>query len=111
MDAVKYLKEKARMCKLNSCSVCSLGNENNGTGFSCEKLEFNNPEKAVAAVEKWSAENPQKTMLQDFLEKHPNAPRLENGDLMACPFDLGYTKDANCYGEDCTACWNRQLEG
>lgn len=68
MDAVEYLKEKARMIKAGggvlcgiSCNECPLYDENNGMKVNCEKIESLYPEKAVAIVEKWSAEHQKKT--------------------------------------------------
>lgn len=107
MDAVKYLKERSRMCDTFglSCSGCPLGN----SVEDCDDLQRERPEKAVEIVEKWSAENPQKTMLQDFLEKYPNARVDSKGRPVSCPVNLGYPTD--CKSVKCSDCWNRPLEG
>lgn len=57
-------------------------------------------------------EHPPKTMLQDFLEKYPNAPLNINGDYPeCCPFMLGYKK-GDCIKPrgTCVECWNRPVE-
>lgn len=79
MDAVEYLKEKARMtCSNNggSCNIdcydCPLGSKNNGD-MLCTVLEAVQPEKAIAIVKKWAAEHPVKTRQSEFLKMFPNA--------------------------------------
>ena len=125
MDAVKNLKEKRRM--LNSlgrkfqrcggvlCSDCPLSNINNGKGLSCSDFEAEYPEEVVAMVEKWAAEHPQKTMLQDFLERYPNAPLDKiDGTPIICPYEIGYEErclDRDCNYIGCVKCWNRPIEG
>jgi hypothetical protein len=121
MDAIKFLKEKSRMTKKCSihCADCPLGSEKNTTGFACGDLQREYPEIVVNIVEKWSAEHPQKTLLQDFLEKYPKALIEDGAFPAACPFQLGYEteseKDINAYCEStardsCRRCWNRLLE-
>lgn len=102
MDAVEFLKEYSRMCKYyRQCKECPLEGK-------CLNVE---PEKQVNAVEQWSQSHPQKTIMQDFFEKFPNAPRTKTGEPMMCPYNCGYgnfcCEQANgtCYN-----CWNRPLE-
>lgn len=111
MDAVKYLKEKKRMCKTKRCEECPLYSEDElGITVYCDGLQEEHLEKAVEIVEKWSKENPQKTILQDFLEKYPNAPKECTGEPHICPCNLGYEEYMDCE-ENCFDCWNRPLEG
>lgn len=118
MTALKYFEEKARMtknCEIR-CMDCSLHGSRVGTDYSCTNLEYKHPEQAIAIVQKWAQERPRKTFLQDFLEKHPNAPLWENGMPMACPRSLGYPVPESfcefCEDEDdCIACWDQPLEG
>ena len=112
MDAVKYLKEKERATKGCSlgCPNCILGKyeEYMKTHICTEDFSF---EEAVKIIEKWSNENPEKTILQYFIEQHPNAPLDKNGTPKLCPFNLGYTKEKKClYSGDCVKCWNRPME-
>ena len=124
MDTVKYFKEKRRMlnslgridgiCTGVNCSRCPLSGENNGTKLVCRYFEAEYPEEAVAIVEKWAAEHQQKTMLQDFLEKYPNAPLDKIGTPFICPYEIGYEEqclDRNCNDIGCVKCWNRPIEG
>lgn len=116
MKAVDYLKEKARMtnCYSSRCNpvCCPLSSNNNGIGLSCALIEKRYPEKAVEIVEKWAKENPVKTYLSVLLEKFPNAPLLENGDLICPQYLFGDSADnENClYGENCVDCWNREYK-
>jgi hypothetical protein len=122
MDAVKYFEEKRRMfdklgridleCEGVSCNECPFATRNNGKDLNCDHFELVYPELAVEIVEKWSAENPQKTILHDFLEKHPNAPLRESGlPKYVCPNLLGYIDMEKESCPDCVGCWNRPLEG
>ena len=64
----------AYMCKID-CANCPLNSSNNGTNdmTSCSDFEIFYPEKAIAIVQKWSDEHPQKTYLTEFLKHYPNA--------------------------------------
>lgn len=118
MDAVKYFEEKRRMlnaiggCIESSCRDCPIGRDNNGIGVRCTELQIDYPEKAVAIVEKWSQEHPQKTMLSDFLEKFPKAKLDGIGTPSFCPEDLGYCEEVYCDTKslDCVKCWNRPIK-
>ena len=116
MDAVKYLKEKDRATNgcVISCMDCVLGKYNEERKYyDCiQTLDYN---MAVEIIEKWSKEHPRKTMLQDFLEKYPNAPLNDDGVPDACPYHLGYTKEDKCnFSFDgrfkCFDCWSRPME-
>ena len=105
MDAVKYFEESERMCKTYpTCEGCPLEPKNE---YDCIKDSV----KAVAIVEKWAEEHPQKTILTDFLEKFPKAKLGEDGTpYYCCPSELGYEDDKHCRDCECIDCWNRPLE-
>jgi len=72
MEAVKFLKERERMCMtLNrtgyeSCEGCELDD------VDCMKYILAYPEKAVSMVEKWSNDNPlitNRTKLEEVFGK------------------------------------------
>lgn len=111
MDAVKFLKEKHRMTKQCniSCKDCPLASENNGLNVSCTLLEVECTEKAVEIVNKWSEEHPQKTYLQDFIEKFPRYELSKKGIPRICR-DTLYTNMRNCSGTKCVDCWNEPME-
>lgn len=111
MDAVKFLKELNRMCQEQEhCTGCPL--EKSGMNIAnCIISAGKTPEKAVEIVEDWSKENPPKTFLTDFLEKHPNAPLEVDGTPKVCIYILGYADDIVCAtGNSCNTCWNTEME-
>lgn len=94
------------MCENSDCSTCELHKNNNKTNVSCYRLANEHPDKAVAIVEEWSKEHPQKTIKDDFLEKYPNAETYEEGIPVSCAKHLGYIGQCN---RICSECWNRPL--
>lgn len=62
MDAVKFLKEKKRMCDRyysNDCKGCPLKPAPEDGGYaSCEQFAEEDPYEVVVNVEEWSAEHP-----------------------------------------------------
>ena len=107
MDALKFIKEFYRMCDYYSggfCKGCPRKEEP-----SCDSSTMSDEElaKLISDVEKWSKEHPQKTRLQDFLEKYPNAPVDGNGTPQACCEHLGYcTKSCDPFELTCKDCWD-----
>lgn len=112
MNAVEIIRQQARMCnEMESCKVCPIGQE--VTGHLCRYYRLDHPEKAVELVEKWAKEHPEKTILQDFLEKYPNCEKDRKGCPKSCPKHLGYVKDcpvAKGRLESCRECWNQSLD-
>lgn len=112
MDAVKFLKERKRMCDSYPiiCGKCKISEAKDG--LHCYEFQYTFPERAVAIVEKWSEEHPQKTIKDDFFEKFPNANKLCDGIPDVCAAKLGYVSECtyqNC--EDCCKeCWNEPLD-
>lgn len=121
MDAVEFIKEYRRMCKkyayMEACgedcsSDCPLKD------CYCDvRYKNTDIESTVSKVEQWSKEHPQKTMMQDFFEKFPNAPKNEKrGGVPSfiCPKHLGYTNiKEDCtelFDGDCAKCWSRPME-
>lgn len=116
MTAIEYLKAKKRMTKRDGycgidCKDCPLSNVNIGLDLTCGDLEEKYPEKAVEIVSKWAEENPPKTILQDFLEKYPNAELEDDGTPMIHPSSLGFTDLCNGDNDShCVECWSRTVE-
>lgn len=119
-----YFAEKQRMtkkhkpnggryiCKLN-CTDCPLSSFNNGSSYmmSCSSFETLYPEKAIAIVQKWSNEHPQKTYLSEFLKNHPNALLNDDGTPTFCPYRLGLMGADDCRKDgNCVKCWNQPIE-
>lgn len=114
----QYFAEKQRMVKLQtgevceiSCEECPLSSMNNGEGIVCSDFETCYPEKAIAIMQKWSDEHPQKTYLTELLKNYPNAKLGENGVPMnMCPSILGLQDLENCGEISCVECWNQPVE-
>lgn len=115
MDAVKFIKERSRMCKsFDNCSYgcpawggsCKL---NTGTYLECEAT------KQVEIVEEWSAAHPRKTRQSVFLEQWPNCMVDRDGTVGMCPrnVDKNYICDLNRY-TGCLDCrrefWMQEVE-
>lgn len=118
-----YFTEKLRMTKRTKegvcgikCNVCPLYSK----GLTCSTLEMYQPEKAIAIVQKWSDEHPQKTYLTEFLKHYPNALLTDLGTpKWVCPHHLGLMSIYDCtqyYYDDCSKdynckkCWNQPVE-
>lgn len=122
MDAVKYLKEYDRMCKSygSTCKNCEIDKLRNGYE-GCSSIVHAHPEKVVAIVEKWSAENPVKTRQSEFLKLFPNAEFNTDGILTIAPclvdktfnMSAGSTEEC-CVKNDCIKCrkeyWLAEVE-
>lgn len=118
MDAVKFLVELDRMCEYEKREQIGVGCETcqfyiNEISCSLESLTITELKKAVAIVEKWSNEYPQKTYKDDFLEEFPNAKCFDDGIPMVHWCDV-YNK-GNCkYGQGdgfrmCVECWSEPI--
>lgn len=120
MDAIKFFKEKKRMCESfgKFCAGCEIYNERcencNESGLvGCRTFIQMFPEQAVDIVEKWSEEHPQETYLTKLLKHFPNVELNSNGIPTFCPSVLGLenwcekTRTGNC---PCAECWNRPIE-
>jgi hypothetical protein len=81
MEAVDYLKEKARMCEENTCYDCRLTFGDWDRKSPCLDTERDKSEQAVTIVEKWAKENPVKT------------------------YEL-----KECCEMECIDCWNREYK-
>lgn len=68
MDAVKFFKERERMCEKSSCINCPLGRTSRNSKDSCGDFIRKSPEEAVPIVEQWGKEHPVMTNEQKFRE-------------------------------------------
>lgn len=112
MEEIEFLKICKKICKKCNkrvCAGCEL------EALSCEDFNEKILQDMINFVNKWILEHPEKTMLQDFYEKHPNAPKNEYGVPKPCPWDCGYDENDACVYKDieqdkCYQCWNRPLK-
>lgn len=97
MDAVKFLKERKRMCDSfgdSSCEGCLIYAIDIGTG--CFDFQDDHPKQTVEIVEKWAAEHPEETRLTEFLKHYPNALMEDDGTPEVCVNELGLKRDDGC---------------
>lgn len=76
----------------------------------CFLLLSYKPEMAVPIVLQWSKENPVRTRMVDFMEKHPNAPLNEKGYPKACAKTVGYVSEEKFCRTPCGVCWETDVE-
>lgn len=109
MDAVKILLEFDRMCRsCQGCAGCPAIAVCDCSEESKEELK-----QLVGIVEKRSKDHPQKTRLDDFKEKYPNALMKQGDCPRSCAKDLGYCEKCLCINGlicDCKECWNTPME-
>lgn len=119
MDALKFIEERNRMCKLFSpgCEGCRI-DEAKPVMSECVLWMIENPEKTVEIVERWSQEHPRKTWQSVFLEQYPEAWVDEDGCLRVCPNGISpwhRSEDGECITADkCADCrrefWMQEVE-
>ena len=117
-NLLNFKREHERMCLSNtvSCTFCPFDK----IAGNCSPVDLmleDITKEMVEVLQKWSDEHQPKTLLEDFLEKYPNAKkRSVDGLPCFCPSLLGYKNVKICtspqfeYGENCISCWNRLLE-
>lgn len=110
MEFKKFYQKYMRMCKsYENCEGCPR------IGKGC--LEFDMDVYAIGElendVERWAEEHPQKTRLQDLLEKYPSVKLNISGYPILCCQTLGYCDECS-YGRDwrksCKDCRNMPVE-
>lgn len=114
MDALKFIEERNRMCKLFSpgCEGCRI-DEAKPVMSECVLWMIENPEKTVEIVEQWSQEHPRKTRQDVFMAHYPDAA-LNDGVLRVCPRNVYKPAEINCNTTTCSLCkrafWLREAE-
>lgn len=104
MDAVKFLKEKNRMCKkVNDCFICSLGNEDGRCQIGSIVNQRLTEEQLVENVKKWAAEHPVKTRQSEFLKMFPNA-KMRDGTIIINPCEINIINAESKMCEDSSDC-------
>ena len=103
------IHDYARICKaVDDCMDCPLSESANPRRIPCCDYIPDYPAEASAIIDKWCAEHPQKTYLQDFLEKFPKAKLDDDGDPIADACDV-YGDVFACKGHKCCDCWNKVM--
>lgn len=100
------IHDYARMCKAHAyCEGCPMVDVWNG---ACDEALIERTAECEAIIDKWCAEHPQKTYLQDFLEKFPKAAMYGNGCLIDCRNNVYGWKGRACIG-NCIVCWHEVM--
>lgn len=122
MDAVKFIKERNRMCKsfCDGCKGCPASNVCEDDLCCAVGQESTLDATAqIAIVEEWSAAHPRKTRQSVFLEQYPESFVDESGVLMLCPRYISEelrNSDGMCKesGKHCVDCsrefWMQEVE-
>ena len=95
-----------RICKEREmCDGCVLENR----CIVQKECDYSTAE-AILAI--WAEEHPEKTIADDFYEKHPKATRAEDGLPPICARDIGYLSrcPSGLSRVTCSECWRRPLE-
>lgn len=106
MGVLKFMKEYRRMC--NYYPRCFERPRADEPNCNIEEMSDEELAKLISDVEKWSKEHPQRTRLQDLLEKFPKAEINKEGLPSFCCAKLGYV--CNCLKSTCKDCWNMPVE-
>ena len=118
MDAVKFIKERTRLCKMYEvCGSCPACHASGGCIFSVTNGAT--PEEQSEFMEAWSAAHPRKTRQSVFLEQWPEAELDTNGAVAICPTILSSdyrsaSKRCKHPGAACSDCrrefWTQEVE-
>lgn len=103
MDAVRFIKERRRMCDTykGGCSGCPMD------GKQCSALQGVDAEELVQVVEAWFAAHPRKTRQSVFLEQRPETEIDTFGYLAVCPKRISVDcriRYGNCSNRVCSEC-------
>lgn len=108
MDAVKFIKERKRLCNMYPCcSECPARGKDRGCRLSITSEE--EAEKQIELIEEWSAAHPCKTRQSVFLEQWPDTQLDREGSVIICPKQLCKGEEltkliAECRGTNCYKC-------
>jgi hypothetical protein len=96
------------MCEEHrECKECPADHECWGSGFA-----DSDESELEATLTKWAEEHPERTIADDFFEKHPRGVKKRDGTPLACAVHLGYIE--KCPDDSpsmrCAECWRRPLE-
>ena len=116
MDAIKFLKERNRMCKTNvSCYDCPA--HDLGSSNSCKFAMENwaSPEQQINLVKEWSVAHPCKTRQSVFMEQWPDVYLDGNRVISVSPCTVSKEyRDMDCDLRDCAECrkefWLKEVE-
>ena len=112
MEFKEAMRIWGRMCKTGACESCPIPYTEPS---ECMTWVMTHTELADEIFEEWAEEHPEKTIADDFFEKHPKAlrgtGRMKDTPL-TCAYQCGYgrSRDDMCGTSYCAECWRRPLE-
>lgn len=116
MDAVKFLKERKRLCQMyDVCGGCPANRISGGCIFSVTNGAT--PEEQSDFMKAWSAAHPRKTRQNVFLEQYPNAKVVGDTNIprvYPCQLDQSMEGVNYCNSMSCDDCrrefWLKEIE-
>lgn len=106
MDAVDFLRTKARMCKAyDTCQVCPARGrctDNIASTWNDEEIK-----KSISIFEQWAADHQQETRWTLLKKQYPKLNDDAKYDI--CAEHLGY-ECKDCEHTDCKDCWDMPIE-
>jgi len=111
-EFMEVIKQRNRMCAnyVYCRGGCPLWDPFTGAAMiNCGEFMKAEPEKFEKLVMEWAKKHPEKTMMDVFFEKFPDAPKRSNGTPTLCPDKVGLAKKKTepCRKDDCLECWSR----
>ena len=107
MEFEQAMRTLKRMCESNDqCKHCPIPAHD---ATRCHAWVMRNAGHASEILAKWAAEHPERTIADDFFEKHPKAMKHPKGTPQACAQTISYVKSCTV-GCNCFKCWQRPLE-
>ena len=106
MEFKEAMRALNQICRAHDeCKRCPMY-------ISCCEGISERPVEAEAILAKWAAEHPEKTIADDFYEKHPNAPGKQDKQPLPCAVHCGYIDKCpdDFSALECKKCWRRPLE-
>lgn len=105
MDAVEFIKTRARMCgahdNYGACSLCDFCEQD----YS-EQVTYQVAEQAVENVLEWAKEHPVKTRQSELLKLFPEANVLYDEYLNICPAQLS----SECRDKETGGCYDTRMD-
>ena len=114
MDAIKFIKEKERMCE--ACGSCILCPAEMDGSCAVGLRSGVSPEQQINIVKEWTKQNPRKTRQSVFLEQYPNARVTAKGivNIWPCEVENNMQDVVYCNSLSCADCrrefWTQEVD-
>ena len=108
-----FFEERIRMCKEYNHSIgCDGCPFSSGEETFCEQMLWEEPEKAIDMMQKWSDDHQPETIEEHFYKVLPHASIIyDNLCCQILDYELeAYDDTGDCWGRHCKECWKRPYE-